>query len=349
MYTSTRRIMEEIQNHDSCRHTLKPRIIPPQNIIHRLRRRETFGSVKPGTHFHVAREFHQNVFPNFTIINVEKPPCFLRKFSPDGQHFIAFSSDQTSLEIYEYQGSSAVADLVEGCKGEYIGHTSDRDSDFIRSNVFNRFFKIKFVVNVAQSGEQLNRECSLFTDDGHYVIVGSAAYIPDDLRPHFYEIYTNNESVTPNPRSPLEDYSLHLVDLQVGRLCDTRSFKVDKIFLSHNQGLYLYKDTFAVLSVQHQTIHIFQLFDGMFINVRTIGRFCYEDDDFILSPIFSPGQISVGYRPFRETTINSMKHRLLVFLFRRAKHISDTTKDPYELRKFYQYFDQVSIYFSYQT
>ena len=79
--------------------------------------------------------------------------------------------------------------------------------------------------------------------------------------------------MTPNPRSPLEDYSLHLVDLRGGKLCDTRHFKVDKIYLSHNQGLYLYKDILAVLSVQHQTIHIFQILDGMFINVRTIGRF----------------------------------------------------------------------------
>ncbi|KAJ9578719.1 hypothetical protein L9F63_005081, partial [Diploptera punctata] len=236
--------------------------------------------------------------------------------------------------------SSAAADLVDGCKGEYIGNESDQEGDYIRSKVFERFFKLKYTVNVAQSGEQLNRECSLFTDDGHYVIVGSAAYIPDDLRPHFYEIYTNNETVTPNPRSPLEDYSLHLVDLQAGQLCDTRTFKVDKIFLSHNQGLYLYKDTLAVLSVQHQTIHIFQLIDGMFSNVRTIGRFCYEDDDFILSDAIPHGSGSHVHRPFREATINSLKHRLLVFLFKRAKHISDTSGDPYELRKFYQYFDQ---------
>lgn len=108
----------------------------------------------------------------------------------------------------------------------------------------------------------------------------------------FPQIYSNNEALTPNPRSPLEDYSLHLVDLRAGRLCDTRHFKVDKIYLSHNQGdwyqfvlvlkfeqlafstgLYLYKDILAVLSVQHQTIHIFQILDGMFINVRTIGRY----------------------------------------------------------------------------
>lgn len=73
------------------------------------------------------------------------------------------------------------------------------------------------------------------------------------------QVYRNNESVTPNPRSPLEDYSLHIIDLHTGRLCDTRSFKCDKIILSHNQGLYLYRNILAVLSVQQQTIHVFQV------------------------------------------------------------------------------------------
>ncbi|XP_063216321.1 DET1 homolog [Bacillus rossius redtenbacheri] len=333
--------MDTDETEEVCRYPLKPRNIPPQNIVTRLIKRETFGCKKPGTHFHVAREFHQNVFPNFTIVNVEKPPCFLRKFSPDGKYFIAFSADQTSLEIYLYLGCSAAADLVHGLRGEYVGNKSDRQSHQIRAQVFERFFKLKWVVNVAQSGEQLNRECSLFTDDGRYVIVGSAAYIPDDLRPRFHHIYTNNEAVTPNPRSPLEDYSLHLIDLEQGRLCDTRTFKVDKIFLSHNQGLYLYKDTLAVLSVQHQTIHIFHLLDGMFVNVRTIGRFCYEDDDYLISAVVPQGNPATqAQRAFRETTINSLKHRLLVFLYRRAAHIRERTGDPYELRKFYQYFEQ---------
>lgn len=74
-----------------------------------------------------------------------------------------------------------------------------------------------------------------------------------------HQVYRNNESVTPNPRSPLEDYSLHIIDLHTGRLCDTRSFKCDKIILSHNQGLYLYRNILAVLSVQQQTIHVFQV------------------------------------------------------------------------------------------
>ena len=73
------------------------------SLLHHLRNREIF-SAKPNTHHHVARRFYDAVVPNYTLIDVEKPPCFLRKFSPDGRFFIAFSSDQASLEIYAFQG-----------------------------------------------------------------------------------------------------------------------------------------------------------------------------------------------------------------------------------------------------
>lgn len=121
---------------------IKPRKIGPQNIVLRLKRRETFGCSYPGTHVHCARQFYQNVFPNFTVMNVEKPPCFLRKFSPDGRYLIAFSADQTSIEVYEYRGASAAADLLANCEGEYIGHKNDECSFQIRRNIFSRFFKV---------------------------------------------------------------------------------------------------------------------------------------------------------------------------------------------------------------
>ncbi|XP_023029802.2 de-etiolated protein 1 abo [Leptinotarsa decemlineata] len=307
----------------------KRKKIKPQNIVIRLNNRQIYAYNRPGTHFYSARQFYQNVFPNCTITNVEKPPCFIRKFSPDGKHFIAFSSDQTSLEIYRYRGPAAAADLL----AHYEDNRNERTLFEVKNQTFERFFSLKFRVTASQGAEQLNRECSLFSDDGRYVIIGSASFIPDEIRPHFYEIYTNNESVTPNLESPLEDYTLYLVDLHLGKLCDTRSFKVDKIFLSHNQGLYLYKDTLAVLSVQHQVIHLYQLLDGMFVDMKKIGRFCYEDDSYFYSSVY-PTE-----RAFRETCINSLKHRLLAFLYKRAQSISHSTKDPTELRKFYHYFE----------
>lgn len=226
----------------------KPRRIPNQNLVWRLRQRETHFP-KPGTHWHQARAFTQNIFPNFTIVNVETPPCYLRKFSPDGRYFVAFSLDQSSVEVYEFQGPSAAEELL----------AKESPDIEIRSRLFSSFFRLSSVVTVAQNGEHLNRECSLFTDDGRYVIVGSASYVPEEPHPYFFDIYSNNESVSPNPRSPLEDYTIHIVDMKTGMLSDSRVFKCDKIFLSHNQGLYLYRDLLAVLSVQQQQIHIFRL------------------------------------------------------------------------------------------
>lgn len=324
---------------------LNVRKIASQNIVNRLIKREIFGAIKPGTQPYVTRSFYQNIFPSFALVNVDKPPCFLRKFSPSGRYFIAFSSDQTSVEVYVFQGCCAANDLVYDFKGELIGHKSDPQANGVRSSVFDRFFKLKYTVNVAPSGEQLNRECSLFTEDGRFVIVGSASYIPEELRPCFYEIYTNNESTTPNHRSLLEDYTLHIVDLYNGKLCDSKKFRVDKIYLSHNQGVYLYKDTLAVLSVQHQTIYIFQIVDGIFILVRKIGRFCYDDDDFILSSVYphlaSSNRLTQPFRPFAETSINALKHKLLVFLFRLAQRNSDLVGHPLPIRNFFRYFDQV--------
>lgn len=317
----------------------RTRKIPKQNIVYRLINREIFGTKRQATS-QVIRLFYLNIFPNFTVVNVEKPPCFLRKFSPDGQYFIAFSADQTSLEVYQYKGCSAAAELLQKFDGEYVGNKISPESDFIRSNIFNKLFQLKYVINVAENNKQLNRECSLFTEDCKYVIVGSAAYIPEDIRPHFYEIYTNNEAVTPNQRLPLEDISLHLIDLEGGKLCDTLDFKVNKIYLSHNQGLYLYKDRLAVLSVQHQTIYIYLILDGLFVNIRMIGRFCYESDELITSAVYASTYTS-QLRPYRETVINSLKHRLLVFLYKRAANISQKTNNPFALRKFYTHFDQV--------
>ena len=42
--------------------------------------------------------------------------------------------------------------------------------------------------------------------------------------------------MSPNPRNQLEDYTLHVVDIEQGRLVDKTTFKTDKIVLSHNQG-----------------------------------------------------------------------------------------------------------------
>lgn len=117
--------------------------------------------------------------------------------------------------------------------------------------------------------------------------------------------------------------------MRSGQVTDQIFFKVDKIYLSHNQGLYLYNNTLAILSVQHQTIHIYELNGGRFIRMCRIGRFCNEMEQSLYHAVYG------SERPFREGTICSLKHRLLVFMYRRAH-----AGTAYDLRHFYQKFDE---------
>lgn len=306
------------------------RKIPPQNVVLRLRNRETFGA-RPGCHFNLARHFYRNVFPNFTVTNVEKPPCYLRKFSPTGQYFIAFSLDQTALEVYEFRGSDAAGELLQGSKSENFLAGNERYVQDVRQYLFEKFFIKKSSTILAHSGEQLNRECSLFTCDGKYVIVGAAKDLNDSRHPLTSSMFRNNEAVT-GFRNHVETYTLCIVELDTGHVTDRWEFQNDKIFLSHNQGLYLYKRTLAVLGVQQQTIHIFQITDeGTFVEVRSVGRFCHEDDYLVYQQAVRVQQ----HQAYKEQTINSLKQRLLTHLYWRAK----ASGEAYTLRRFYQYFD----------
>lgn len=92
------------------------------------------------------------------------------------------------LQIYEYQGCQAAQDLLRGQEGETLLTVNDQRSLNIRGRLFERFFSLLHVTNVASNGEHLNRECSLFTDDCRYVIVGSAVYVPEEPPPYFFEV-----------------------------------------------------------------------------------------------------------------------------------------------------------------
>ena len=83
--------------------------------------------------------------------------------------------------------------------------------------------------------------------------------------------------------------------------------------LKLTKDIYLYKD------VQYQTIHISQLQDGMFINVRTIGRFRLENEAYLVTSTWS----GVNTKPFKDSTVNTLKYKLLVYLYKRAYCISN--------------------------
>lgn len=82
-----------------------------ENVACRLFDREYHFSSKIHP-FVIINKFHRNFVPNFSVENTERPNCFLRKFTNDGRHLIAFGADITSVEIYEYQGPGAATHLL---------------------------------------------------------------------------------------------------------------------------------------------------------------------------------------------------------------------------------------------
>lgn len=104
------------------------------------------------------------------------------------------------MQIYEYQGCQAAQDLLLGQEGETLLTANDQRSLNIRGRLFERFFSLLHVTNVASNGEHLNRECSLFTDDCRYVIVGSAVYVPEEPPPYFFEV-TMSSYLFKNPEA----------------------------------------------------------------------------------------------------------------------------------------------------
>lgn len=138
------------KNSLNCSDELIARKIKPQNIVCHLMRREHGIGQRPGTHQHTIRDFYKCIHPNLTVINVEKPVGFLRKFSPDGKYLIAFTLDQTALEIYRFNGVMAAAELINQWKSEVVPNSGADLPYAIRSQIFEKLFK------VSQAGHSLD-------------------------------------------------------------------------------------------------------------------------------------------------------------------------------------------------
>ena len=144
---------------------LKPRRIPAQNVVRKLWLRELTAAHGAAAYTR-SRHFYTNVFPSHTIVDVEHPPCYLRKFTPDGRLLVAFSIDQTSVHVYEYRGAASANDLLAGVRRR--GHAQlsagDRDdNDAVRSKLFDRMFVHRHTVCVSYPAPRPVRSSSLIT------------------------------------------------------------------------------------------------------------------------------------------------------------------------------------------
>lgn len=301
---------------------------PSRNVVAQLMYRQST-IMSPCQWYYHHRNFYNTIVPNYTENQVLiRDKCYPRKFSPDGKWLLAFSLDQHNVEVYRFNGSCAANEL----------YNNTELHQQVQSKLFNLFFTHTCSIMVSQTIEVLNRECSLFTPDCRYIVVASSVSIMDD-QPAMNDTFKNNESLSPNPRFLLEDYTLYVVNLNCGYVSDSHAFKCDKIMLSHNQGLSLCGYKLAVLSAQHQTIHLFEVISGQFVPLQEIGRFCYPDDNLVFGePNLNNNcitDIDFNDNPFFEKWLNSLKHRFLCCILKRAQFDSDAEC----LQQFYRRFD----------
>ena len=338
------------------------RKIPARNIVCRLRTRE-LGSPStsvltrrhvPGTCFNRAHALHTSVLPNATVCDVAKPAITLRRFSPDGNYLLAFSFDFASVFIYRFKGTAAANEML--ASKLWRGHSSTGDGDDdgedvinevindveVRGAIFDSFFELKRVFMLpADAHGHVFRDISLFTRDGRHVIlfshgfrdsggVGGAAEAQNDPRD-----FENGESL---PRVNLQYVRLWILHVPTGVLTDQRTFPRDKLHLaSPSQGPSLYDDVLSLLSVQHQTVHLFRVRDdGKLEILETIGKFCRSADERFwekTAPVHvdEDDDFEGGAGLF-----NCLKQRFLAHLFRSFR------RDAGRLRHFYRIFDQLA-------
>ena len=288
-----------------------------ENLVDKLWQRQLLICC-PARSYHRTRSLYQCIVPNHTEQGVQPPSGFLRKFSPDGRNLLTFSNDQRNVLVYEYRGASAAQSL----------YLKDYSEDDIKMQLFDRFFRLRFSIPVAQNVEHLNRECILFSEDCQYAIVVSSDTVAD--RPNMLEIVRNNESLFSVPI--LEDLTLYLVDIVSGIVADMKMLKCDKINL---QGLSLGNSKLAVLSLQQQTIHLFKVADGALMPLQEIGRFCYPDDSLMLADsVVYEAATPVDQHPLSEKWFTGLKHRLICFILTQAERRSTPT-DKFPLLNFF--------------
>ncbi|XP_075170016.1 de-etiolated protein 1 abo [Haematobia irritans] len=306
-----------------------------QNLQHNLWARESnwrFGYRRP-----IPKFLYKSITPNLTIQNVDKPLSFLRKFTPDGSMLLAFSNDQRSLEVYQYNGVGQVAYLYEKQHGECITAADHSlDSLHIRQVLFNKLFKKKYTVQLIRAGSPtrhvLNREFSLFLDDGHYVLLASVA--GGSIFP-IYQAYQEYPDLFDD--ADLYDYTFHLVDLKKGCVADTLRLEHDFIVLSHNHSVSLYGRTLAILSTYRQCIELLELdADGKLKKLYTIGPYGSNlDRDRILE---HQRQCNNPLDHTHSVPLSHLKQKILTFFYTKALEEPTEFLRKEKLKQFYKHF-----------
>lgn len=216
-------------------------------------------------------------------------------WTPDGTRLITFRVNLRSVRIFRYLGVESV-----------------RSSS--AENLCERMFALESEVVMMMGSSRLESaslrtDCTLFTDDGCFMVVATAAPAPDQLLT-IPMAYPNTEAL-PVTNYSLEIYTFFTIDIKKGTIAHFVMYNFDRINLTH--GVALCGSTMMIMSLQKQVIHMLHVDEfGAMLPLKDIGSSIWDDDGLYL---FGDCQAT----PTRTTLYTGLKQRLLTFLYKEAK------------------------------
>ncbi|KAJ2891906.1 acid phosphatase det1, partial [Coemansia aciculifera] len=216
------------------------------------------------------------IYPNRTIYNVETPDCFFRRFTPDGLFLIAFNRSLTGLLVFRVKNTSATAQQLSNasCPSSSSSLTATNNG----KSEFWHFFQLAWSQSYTTIGESLHRDLCLLSSDNRFIIAVR-------LRRANFAMPHTQPPPPPNSLTcikAMEDITLLVIDVQSGRLVDSREYPSDIIYLSGHNGVSIYGDRLCLLSLKHQCLRILRISrDGRLTDLHEIG-WNTRDDDFAL-------------------------------------------------------------------
>ena len=223
-----------------------------KGILRKLAHRECQRS-PPSSAIGVIRRMCTDIYPSNSTLVVKMPDFHIRAFTSDGKFLVCFSMNLRRVLLYRYFREDQENQKQQG------------------PACFETFFKKVFELEVVQEGESLCKTFSITAKQGKFLILGSSTKCIQQQ---------SNLETTPT----FEKVSLHVIDLERGIQSDQVSFEKDFICLRQNNGISMFNDTLAALSVKTQTIHFFHLNSiGKLVKMRSIGEYIFEDDERLLS------------------------------------------------------------------
>ncbi|VDK47554.1 unnamed protein product [Anisakis simplex] len=208
---------------------------------------------------------------------------FISRFSPCGRYLICFNSTYSSVSVHNYTTFTLAHGNVNA---------------FEMNSCYKKIVTMYCVL----------LERSLTSVISSFMIAVAIESFVSETAATLLDVYRNNESLVRVSSHALSNVTFITIDLQDGSICDRYRMNVDRVWIAH--GVHLVGRLFAILSLQHQTIHFLHIDErtGRFIVLNRVGRHLYDDDDLV----------SMGLHDDEQVAFTGLKQRLLTALYLRC-------------------------------